>query len=430
MSIRIAATGDSFIVQPIPSTQPGFSEVAQLLSQCDVRFTNLETVIRRNEGFPAAQSGGTWASSPPEVLESLREYGFNCMAWANNHTLDYSYGGLEATARYLDQGGWVHAGAGRNLPEASAARFLETPHGKVALIAATASYHESWTAGLPRGGDAGRPGINPLGHTVRHQVAAERLTQLQAIAEECGINAKDDLRIKEGFQTPDPAGVTRFGKHRFLEAKPDTGSGESTAVSKRDAERILREIAAAATAADLVLVSLHVHDGRQASKTDPPDFMVEFAHACIEGGAGAVIGHGPHVLRGVEIHRGRPIFYSLGNFIFQNELVQHLPSDFYQKYGIDLEMSTREALNVRSQGGSRGLMVNRSVWHSVIALWEMQDGALSGLELQPVDLGWGKGVEERGAPVLTSQTDALEEIIELSRPFGTTFKVKNGRASI
>ena len=51
----------------------------------------------------------------------------------------------------------------------------------------------------------------------------------------------------------------------------------------------------------------------------PADFIPIFARAVIDAGADVFVGHGPHVLRGIEIYKGKPIFYSLSNFIFQNE---------------------------------------------------------------------------------------------------------------
>lgn len=42
----------------------------------------------------------------------------------------------------------------------------------------------------------------------------------------------------------------------------------------------------------------------------------------IDAGAGVVVGHGPHVLRGIEVYKRRPIFYSLASFIFENDLVE------------------------------------------------------------------------------------------------------------
>src|SRR5699024_9835391 len=123
-----------------------------------VRFTNLEMTTHHMEGVPGAASGGTWAMASPHVLKDLKGYGFNVIGWANNHTLDYLYGGLNATERYLNDYGFVHAGAGKNLAAASEPSYLETPAGRVALISATSSFHETWVAGEQRRDMVGRPG--------------------------------------------------------------------------------------------------------------------------------------------------------------------------------------------------------------------------------------------------------------------------------
>src|SRR5690625_3591356 len=92
------ATGDSFITRKIPSKENNnFSELVNIINENEFRFTNLEVTTHNFEGFPAAESGGTWSIADPSVLEEIKDFGFNTLAWANNHTLDYSYGGLEAT---------------------------------------------------------------------------------------------------------------------------------------------------------------------------------------------------------------------------------------------------------------------------------------------------------------------------------------------
>ena len=65
-------------------------------------------------------------------------------------------------------------------------------------------------------------------------------------------------------------------------------------------------------------------------------FLEEFAHACIDAGASAVIGGGTHQLKGIELYRDCLIFYCLGNFIFENQYVRLLPADYMEKYGQDL----------------------------------------------------------------------------------------------
>jgi poly-gamma-glutamate synthesis protein (capsule biosynthesis protein) len=424
-SFSLVATGDSFITRRTPVTDPDFQDIAQLIGKSDVRFTNLETVIRRDEGFPAAQSGGTWATSPPEVLEDLAGYGFNLYAWANNHTLDYSYGGLSSTRHHLDQVGLAHAGVGANLAEASAIRYLETPSGRVALIAATSSFHESWIAGAQRADGPGRPGINPLRFSTIHQITREQLDGLRSAAGACRINAAHENRIKEGFVVPDREGTFRFGQHLFAESEVP---GESTHPHPGDLRRIQKSVEEASRQADSVLVSIHAHEGKNGKKDLPADFLVAFSRSCVDAGAHAVIGHGPHVLRGCEIYKNRPIFYSLGNFIFQNESVPWQPADFYEKYSLEESLTVSEVFARRSGNGTRGLGINPKVWHSVIASWRMTGGELREITFHPITLGFGEPSHRSGTPRLTHDLAALEELVALSEPFGTNLRIEGGRA--
>ncbi|HEU4569969.1 MAG TPA: CapA family protein, partial [Gemmatimonadales bacterium] len=55
--------------------------------------------------------------------------------------------------------------------------------------------------------------------------------------------------------------------------------------------------------------------GMEHMKGEPRGDLRRFTHAVIDAGADVVVGHGPHVLRGIEFYRGRPIAYSMGNFL-------------------------------------------------------------------------------------------------------------------
>jgi len=76
---------------------------------------------------------------------------------------------------------------------------------------------------------------------------------------------------------------------------------------------------------DLLIVTFHggaegmhaqrVPEAAESLGREPRGDLRRWAHAVVDAGADAVIGHGPHVLRGIEFYRGRPIAYSLGNFI-------------------------------------------------------------------------------------------------------------------
>jgi poly-gamma-glutamate synthesis protein (capsule biosynthesis protein) len=112
-----------------------------------VKFTNLEMTFHDHEGYPAALSGGTWAMANPCMLEDMKSYGFNLYNTANNHSADYSHGGILATIQYLKQKDMLFSGTGRNLGEASRPCYLETKSARVALIGAASSFHESAMAG-------------------------------------------------------------------------------------------------------------------------------------------------------------------------------------------------------------------------------------------------------------------------------------------
>lgn len=422
-SMTFIATGDSFITRRVPEKSAWFDTLSEWMASAQVCFTNLEVTTHDFEGTPGAVSGGTWGVAPPQVLKDIKQLGFNLIGWANNHTLDYSIDGLLAMERHLNQYEFVHAGAGRNLSQASEPRYLEAPSGRVALIAATASFHESWMAGEQRPDMMGRPGVNGLRHSKTFVVSPERLQALKDIAAAVPINAEHDRRVRQGFAVESKSGLFHFGKHLFKAGEPQ---GEETSLNQADLGRIVRSISLAKRSADYVVVSIHSHEMRGHDNEAPADFLVDFAHACIDAGAHAVIGHGPHILRGIEIYKQRPIFYSLGNFIFQNDCVSHLPADFYEKYSLDHTHTVVDAFAARSANQTRGLGVMPAAWQSVVPRWTMEAGVLTELTLQPVELGFDEPVYRRGWPRLSSNHAILEKLQALSAPWGTVIRIENG----
>lgn len=420
-SIVFTATGDSFITRRLPSLEDReFREIVALLSKADVRFNNLETTLHKGDVFPGPFSGGTWASSSPSVLNDIEAYGFNLINWANNHTLDYSYDGLSSTEKYLDQFGFVHAGAGENMAKASNPKYLDSTAGRIGFIAATSSFHESWIAGEQSRDMLGRPGINPLRIKSTHLVTKEQLEQLNAIAKVTDINADINLNIKEGFEVESEPGKLKFGKYSF---EVGENPGLITEPDPRDLERIGNAISEATRQAEYVVVSIHSHEIKGEEKSNVPDFLQKFARFCIDCGANAVLGHGPHILRGIEIYKDSPIFYSLGNFIFQTDTVHKLPYDFYEKYGLGYDKNTADAFDTRSKNGKVGLGVNPYVWESAIPIWKMKDKKLTSLTLYPIELGFGQARYVRGWPALSDKKKIIENLAELSKPFGTTIEM-------
>lgn len=417
------AAGDSFITRRLSKPyNKSFTSLREIIGQGDFRFTNFEVTTPGKERMPSAVSGGTWASAHPMVIQDIQAYGFNCVAWANNHTLDYLYTGLEKTKAYLDKAGLVHAGAGVHLRDASAPRYIDLPHGRVALIALTTTFHETWIAGNNRPDDQGRPGVNGLRITKQFFTDAESIQQLKKIAEQIDINAQRNLDILEGFLPEDAPDEVVFGSYRFVEGQEP---GQKRTPNELDVKRIIATIHEAKRQADYVVVSIHSHEMQGENKQRPADFVETLSRLFIDEGAHAVLGHGPHILRGIEIYKKRPIFYSLGNFIFQNDTVEALPADFYEKYNLPSDSNVADALDTRSRGNTVGLGVNPLVWESIIPMWKMKQGELVELKLYPIELGFGQERYQRGWPALSTKDSILQCIQALSEPYGVKIHIKD-----
>lgn len=416
------AAGDVFLTRGLPENgYEGLDPLSALIRKHDVRFANLEVTVHGREGYPFGFSGGTWAMAAPALLDDLKRFGFNVYNAANNHSMDYSHNGLLATVRHLREHGLRYAGIGENLADAAAPVYVEAPGIRAALVAATSTFHESWAAGSQRPDMQGRPGVNPLRFRTEYHVRESDYAALERIAREVGINAQHNLDVREGFAAETP-GILNFGGHEFVR---DVAARKETSPSETDLARITKSVREAKKQSDFVMVSIHSHEMEGESKDRPAEFLKRFARACVDAGASAVIGHGPHILRGIECYRGGVIFYSLGNFLFENDTTTHQPADFYEKYGLSDTDLVGTGMETRSRGGTVGLGVNPDVWRSVVAEWDVRGGRLGPIRLYPVDLGQSLPPYRRGLPSLAEEDETLFRLQALSEEFGTNIRIEN-----
>ena len=255
----ITLTGQSMVRSDMRVHVPAAVPTIASLLQGDVIFTNFEATIFDARKGQSPMEGRFL--SPPEALESLKTFGFNLLSLSNNHSWDFKVSGIENTLAQVGRLDLAHAGIGHTVEEAVAPGYLRTPKGTVALVAMASGL-------IPDGGaaTATRPGVN-------------------------------ELRIQGNAPNPE------------------------------DAQRILQSIRTARERADLVIVYQHNHVFAKPFATImgeelperlvPPDWLKAWTHAEIDAGADIVVMHGAPLLHGVEIYRGRPIFFDLGNFIFQ-----------------------------------------------------------------------------------------------------------------
>ena len=410
----LALTGDSIIMQRLQVfKEPEFTRLFDLIRGADAAFTNLETLFHDYEAPPAHESGGTWMRTDPPILNELVWAGFDLVSRANNHAGDFGPLGAQITSKYVREAGLVEAGVGNSLAEAREARFLETPKGRVALISAASTFTAHSRAGGTRGDMPARPGLSPLRFTTTYVVTPERLDDLRRVASELS-------------GTPPGTGDTlNFGGRRYV-----TGSkpGARTEPNRQDLEEIARVVKSAAALADIVIVSLHCHESG-ANRSLPADFIPVFAKAVIDAGADMFVGHGPHVLRGIEIYKGKPIFYSLSNFIFQNETLLRMPEDSYEQYSLSDDAHPADYLDARYDNDRRSFPADREYWDSVAVVTKWAGGKFVEAELHPITLGYQTPRSERGRPKLASATDAariLDVMVARSKAFGATVTVKGG----
>jgi poly-gamma-glutamate capsule biosynthesis protein CapA/YwtB (metallophosphatase superfamily) len=366
--MKIVLTGQSMI--RADTRLYAASEVATMapLLKGDVVFTNFEaTVAERGQPNESAPREGN-SLAPPEAMDVLKEMGFNMFSLANNHVWDLRVAGVQNAILEANRRNMTHAGTGNTIEEAAGPGFLKTSKGTVALIAMA-------SGGIRPGAPAttNRPGVN-------------------------------ELRVESG-----------------------------NIPNEEDSQRILQSIRDASKRADLVIVYQHNHvydknfgtifGEELPDRLVPPDWIKRWTHAEVDAGADIIVMHGAPVVQGVEIYHNRPIFYDLGNFIFNLPLME----------------ATQ--------------LLEPIVWESVVASIEFQGKTLKSIRFQPIALNqMGQGqvdtkddhpnslpefprpfIATRGLPAPVTGEKAhyiLERLADSSRPFGTIVEVKGDTAEI
>jgi len=372
--ITITLAGQSMVRSDMRETVPAEVPVIQGLLKGDVKFTNLESAVAE-KGQTVHEGRGFL--TPPGALDALTTFGFNLVALSGNHAFDLKVTGIQNTIREADSRKIVHAGTGNNVAEAVAPGYLHTPKGTIALIASA--------SGLIAPGaraTADRPGVN-------------------------------ELRVEAG--------------DKENEATEDLPGAPGNTPNEEDSQRILQSIHDARQHADLVIVYQHNHVFSNHSfatiftegmpeRLAPNDWLKKWTHAEVDAGADIIVMHGAPLLHGVEIYHGRPIFYDLGNFIY------NLPPPITY---ID------EPIN----------------WESAVAYVQFQGKNLKSVSFRPIAMNnVGEGQPDvhneytnnqflvtRGLPSPVTGPRAgyiLQRLADASKPFGTTMEIKGDTAEI
>jgi poly-gamma-glutamate capsule biosynthesis protein CapA/YwtB (metallophosphatase superfamily) len=425
--------------------EPEFLALREILRNADACFANLESmVIRYGEGTPAIRTG-THMVTEPELLEDLQWFGFNMLSCANSHSLNFGEEGLRLQNQYLDRAGIVHAGTGENLRQSSSPAYLDTPNGRVALIAASAHLpSEQNRAANQRIDFRGKPGVNALGFETTFVVDKESFDALQRLGASLGFDSQRQRVIDHGFHSGAEVSAAAPTEYRYRGDRYVLGEAFDirTACDEADVEENLRQIREARRQADWVIVSLHSQDliGRswlsakkRTEVTEQPDFVHDFAHRSIDAGADVFACHGPHILMAIEIYRGKPIFYSLGNLIMQNDTLRHVPAYPFDRFGLDPRSTPSDFFDHRTGNETKGHPASPHFWQSVAAVCRFDKLKLQEIEIYPVDMGFGRPRSQRGRPMLANRELArtiLDRLGHVSASCGTQIEMIDGRGVI
>lgn len=471
-----AAAGDAILTKRCSQrTEPAFLEMVDIIRAADAAFVNLEVVTPRPPLVPSLESGGSNFGAEEFILDELKWMGFDLFNVATNHAADYTFLGLQDTMDALRERGMVFAGGGNNLGEARSPSYFDVDDGRVALLGASSSFVVGAPAGPSRTDMPGRPGISPLRVDYEYILDERHWPMLAELDEALGSAAatreRRDAAAKAG--TPIPDGVMDFLGVRFVRGGDPAGSGATSGaangakdgatsgatngakdgatsgaangaksvvangpkerVNQGDLDEICRWISDAKRQAEFVVMSIHAHQGRnrRGNTPDLPDFLVEVAHKFVDAGADVVVGHGPHMLRAIEVYRGKPVFYSLGDFYYVSSGIRRYPAEIYQRLGLSETATPADVQDVNNKdarGNPKGFAADERFWQSVIPVCRYEDWKLVSLELHPIDLNFrARHRSVLGEPRLSdvpTGTDILRQVSALSEPFGLRIDVE------
>jgi poly-gamma-glutamate capsule biosynthesis protein CapA/YwtB (metallophosphatase superfamily) len=344
MPLQMILTGDVNLMNVTDPRTP-FARINDELRAADVIFSNLECCLVGKPAGHSSSNEGFFAD--PEVGgEVLRLAGVHAVGIANN--VHYGDANIKASIARLDRLGILHAGAGADLAAARAPALLERGGVRFGFLQRSSVY---W----------------PTNHEARKDGAG--------IAVIRGHTAYHVPMFKTRAEVPPP---NRPG------LPPDIITWADAAYLSAFKE----DIVALRPRVDVLVTSCHWGLGK-----DVLQYMTEIAHAAIDAGADIVVGHGPHHSLAVEVYKGKPIFYGLGNFSFHT-----------------------------GHGGRR-----HGDWLGMLVRASASATGIDGVTFQFVR---NNDRNETVACAMDEKAEELADIRARSRPFGTTFAMEGDQARV
>jgi poly-gamma-glutamate capsule biosynthesis protein CapA/YwtB (metallophosphatase superfamily) len=372
--IIITGVGDMIFNEQISRlAEPNRRNLFRLMQEADIAYGNLEFTITDH---PELQRPFYNFGVPREFAWEVAAIGINLVSMTNNHTFDFGPEGLKDCLRALDHSGITHAGAGLTLAAAHAPGTMKVQSQKTRF--GLLAYLRDWSS--------------------RYRSTDPSMPSLASI---------------------DPAVI--------LATTPDGTVEAIEGPLEKDVQAMEDDITLARRHNDIAMVAIHIHDlshhrayGIQ-DKT-PPNDEITFRRA-IDAGADLVLGSGPHVLRGIEIYKGKPIFYSLSNFIYQYRTPEKIPIDLVHQRDGEVERPANVSVWDRRDPDF--------IFEGVMLRLTINKEKLRRIELIPFTIDDEGPLY--GVPRLASDKrgrEIIERLQKLSKPYGTTIVSKGWYAEV
>ena len=265
----VRAVGDIAINRDEP--ERAFERCEGILAECDLSIGQLESVFTVAP-FAEGRADAPLRSAPRNAV-ALHRLGIRALSLCGNHVMSCGPAGLGETAATLAALGIETFGAGDSLAAARQPLSVAAAGQRLSVVAANCI--------LPPGcaATAGTAGCRPL-------------------------------RIATRYEMIEPN-------------QPGTPARIITQADSRDLADLAEQVTGLRLRGDRVIVWLHW--GLHLQPETIADYQVDVAHGLIDAGAELIVGTHPHLLKGVEIYRGRTILHSIGNFVFDLD-VDALPA--------------------------------------------------------------------------------------------------------
>ena len=411
------ALGDLMNSKPVAdSVDPAFRKVADIVKSGDVAVGNQEMMFLDPMTF-----GGYAPPLPanmlgePGLAKDNKALGIDMVALANNHSIDWGIEGLASVAKSLDAAGVVHAGYGTTRKAAQAPAYLDTPKGRVALVATASTFKPSSGAQDEFGGFPARPGASTLRTREIEVVTADKMVHVRGLA-----------------GAPDSRGDVIFDWSPAKTYRQGAEPGFVWEVNAYDRHAILAAVREGKANADFAVFTIHAHENADGTEDramgHPAQFLVDFFHETIDAGADVVTSSGPHALRGIEIYKGKPIFYGLGVFVFRANVIANQEARTEQ-YIPAPGAPAAPPLRLGGYGptGKRGV-VGEDDWNDgLVADAIFEGGKLKEVRLYPLDHQRAAPADVRSPTRLAEGEHAryiLTRLQEFSAPFGTKIAIE------